>query len=234
MKTGLIILCRFSSSRLPGKILMKVQGKTILEHIIHRLQFVSNAPEIIVATSTDSSDDIIERSAYDLGVKIFRGELEDLGGRFLKAAEHFELDHAVRINGDNLFIEHNIIEAMINISIENDLDFVTNATGRTFPFGMSVEVIKTEFYKKCYSEFNSPGHFEHVTKWMYENISIGKRFDFMNTEVPQAAKLPLAIDTKEDLDLANQMMLKLGNFNENVGLKEIYHAYQKCNNVVYS
>lgn len=234
MKTACIILCRCSSSRLPGKIMKMILGKTILQHIVDRMKLVNHAQQIIVATSNHSSDDPISEYCNNRNITCYRGSLDNVAERFLSAAEFHKVDFAVRINGDNLFADHKLIDEMLRKAVSENLDFSTNAPGRTFPYGMSVEVIKTKFYRKAYAEFFAPRHFEHVTTWLYEHPEPGTRTVVKNTSIPEAKEVQLAIDTPQDLDLADKMMNILKNLDERIGFREIFQAYQTVKYGVHS
>jgi spore coat polysaccharide biosynthesis protein SpsF len=234
MKSACIILARCSSSRLPGKMLKEIVGKTILQHITDRLRLVSNSSQVIVATSNHSSDDAIKDYCDKHNVLCYRGSLDNVAERFLSAAEFYKIDFAVRINGDNLFADHKLISQMIDTAVKNNCDFVTNAPGRTFPYGMSVEVIKTNFYRKAYSNFFAPRHFEHVTTWLYDHPEFGNRSVVQNTIIPEAKEIQLAVDTPQDLELADKMMKILKNLDERIGFREIFHAYQTAKYGVHS
>lgn len=97
MKIGAVILCRYNSSRLPGKIFEKVKGRSILENIVFRLEQAQNLDEIIVATSEEESDNIIADYCKNEGISCYRGDLNKVADRFLGAAEHHQLDYALSL-----------------------------------------------------------------------------------------------------------------------------------------
>lgn len=226
MKSGIIILCRYSSRRLPGKILKPILGKPILQRIYERLRQRLDADRICIATSEDASDDIIEHYCSANNMKCFRGSLNNVALRFLKAAEFAGFDFATRINGDNLFIDLDVLEEMLNIAENDNFDFVTNVEGRTFPFGMSIEILRTDFYKTIYESLNTPDYKEHVTLYLYHHNEIGKRLNFFNEKYPDAKGLKLAIDTPEDFDHAIKILQNL-NDDMNYSLGEICQVIEK-------
>ena len=119
MKIGIIVLCRYNSSRLPGKILLKISGKTILQHIIDRLLCVKGGYPICVATSSEIDDKPIIDYCKGNNIKFFDGSKKNVASRFLNCAKANNFDYATRINGDNLFTDPLIIEDMINIAKTN-------------------------------------------------------------------------------------------------------------------
>jgi hypothetical protein len=112
---------------------------------------------------------------------------------------------------------------MVRSFADTDLfDLVTNVPGRTFPHGMSVEIIRTAFYAKAMATVNDNGHREHVTSWLYAHPDWGRRYVFENRTCPEAAGGQLALDTHEDLALAHRIMARAGSAPAALGLREIF------------
>ncbi len=221
MKIGVLILCRHGSSRLPGKILKKIKGKTLLEYIHERVSLARKVDNVIVATSVDPSDNVIESFCRKHNYEYFRGSLEDVSDRFLSAASHYELDYAVRINGDNLFCDAGLIDEAIQYAINEGLDFVSNVPERTYPSGMSVEVINVGFYQQLAVKFTEDRHKEHVTLYLYETEETYKVRFLKNKELARAAGLQLAIDTASDFNRASKILDQLKGDHRNYNWVEI-------------
>lgn len=203
---GVIIVCRYESTRLPGKILRQIKGQSILSIIHQRILRANKSLNVVVATSKEKSDDPIIRKCERLNIPYFRGSLSDVAGRFLGAMEYFDFDFGVRINGDNLFVDYDALSQVVAIAKTGVFDFVTNVPGRTFPTGMSLEVVRRTFYQKSYQEFSDDVfHKEHVTSWFYENSS-GSRYILKNEANPSSAGLTLAIDSHEDFEFAEKII----------------------------
>lgn len=208
MKVGLIVLCRFGSSRLPGKILKDINGESILSLIHKRLAESQHAENIVVATSVDSSDDPIAEFCSNRGINCFRGSLSNVSDRFLQCSLANGFDYAVRINGDNVFTDPALIDEAVKIVMSNSYDFVSNVKGRTFPSGMSVEVIKTDFYKKECQAFSDYEQ-EHVTVKFYDEDFHDRVHWIYNEELAEAKGLKLALDTQEDFNLVSLLIGKM-------------------------
>ena len=229
MKIGFIIICRFNSTRLPGKILMEIKGKSILQYIIDRLSLVVPNNNIVIATSNQQSDNPIAEYCEENNINIFRGSLDNVALRFLNCATYYHFDFVARINGDNLFVDTESLKRMIKFAQTNNYDFVSNVKNRTFPKGMSIEIVRTEHYKEMYSKFNNEGHFEHVTSYLYQNDTGKDYYYFYNVICPETAGIQLAIDNKEDFEFATKI---IGTFVKNhteYGLKEIFNIIKKIN-----
>lgn len=228
MKTGLIILCRYDSSRLPGKILKKIEGKEILSYIYERLLLVQQAHQIVLATSIESSDDPIVHFGNALGIACYRGSKDNVAQRFLDCATYFGFDYAVRVNGDNILLDAHIIDELIQKAEQQAYDFVSNVKNRTFPEGISVEVVKTSFYQKALALFNEPRYLEHVTLYFYEH-EIGK-YHF-HYRLKKEETLPkLALDTETDFQFISQLITKMQKPHTHYFLEDILEFANQRNN----
>ncbi len=221
MKIGIVLLCRYDSKRLPGKILRTVDGRTVLGHILDRLRNNISEIPVVVATSKDLSDEPIVRACYREGVECFRGSLNDVSNRFIEAAQHKEWDYVVRINGDNIFADTDSIRSMAAIAETGVFDFVTNVPGRHFPAGMSVEIVKTQLFLEKLPEMNTEQYREHVTLWLYDNLDKINHYIFPNRICPEAEGLNFALDTNDDLLKVNEVLKRAGSNPAGLRLNEI-------------
>lgn len=228
MKIGVILLCRYNSSRLYGKILMSLpSGETVLSHIINRLNCAVPAESIVVATSQEKSDDIIVDYCYRKNINVYRGSLNNVSERFLNCGKYYGCDYIVRINGDNFFTDFEILSNMINIANLDKYDLITNVPKRTFPYGMSVEILRTSFLEKYLVYFSGTTDSEHVTSWFYKNPKIGKRYVYKNELYPAMSGINLALDTAEDFKKLCAIKEKLEISREKYGLSDIYNMIFK-------
>lgn len=209
MSLGIIILSRYSSSRLPGKVLMPIAGKPLLAHITDRLQRISPTYPLLVATSADPSDDAIANFCRQQQLRCFRGSLEDVAGRFLAAARQEGWEYAVRINGDNLFVDLEALQKMTTMAETGQYDFISNVPDRTFPYGMSIEIVRVDFYEEVYAQLSDDHYREHVTLYLYDHPELGRRYYHYNTRYPELAGKKLAVDTPADLIRAEGILQHL-------------------------
>lgn len=210
MTIGIAILCRYNSSRLPGKVLMSIGGKQVLQHIIDRLQLLEPSRPVVVATSEENSDDPIAAYCKKQGIDYFRGSLTDVAGRFLAVAQYYDWDYIVRINGDNLFIDLDSLGLMLEKAEHGQYDFISSVKDRTFPFGMSIEIVRTDFYAELVKQLELDKYREHVTLYLYDHPESGTRFYHYNTRYPNLSGRQMAIDTPEDFESAQQVLDRLG------------------------
>jgi spore coat polysaccharide biosynthesis protein SpsF len=199
INTGAIILSRYDSTRLPGKALRTINDKTVLEYIIERVAVILPADKIVIATSSLSSDDPIADFAVANKIKLYRGSKQNVAERFYQAAEQNSFDYAIRINGDNIFLDVNVLEKAIQLADSNQFDFITNVKERTFPKGMSVECVRKTYYEKLLPVISeNPDFAEHVTLYFYNHDTEGKHKYIFNDKYPKAAGIQLALDTHDD------------------------------------
>lgn len=221
MKIGAVILSRFSSSRLPGKALMKINEKPILLYIIERLLQVYSKNSIIIATSDEVSDNAIADFALKNDINCYRGSLNNVSRRFLNAAETLSLDYATRINGDNIFVDTALLKQMTKTALNGKYSLISNVKNRTYPKGMSIEIVKLSHYKKLIRNIEvSSRYTEHVTLYLYENVQEEYFFQY-NTTLPEIAGMQLALDTIEDYKNSTKIISQFTQPHWKYNMKEI-------------
>jgi spore coat polysaccharide biosynthesis protein SpsF len=204
----IIVQARLSSSRLPGKMLKLINGKPILKYVIERLQLCENAGGLIVATSSDESDDAINNLCKRIGVKCFRGELNDVASRFSSLIVEEDINSFVRINGDSPMIDNEIVDHAIYLFNKGEYDIVTNVFPRSFPKGQSVEVIKTDVFNPVVLELMTEEDKEHVTTYFYRNSD---DYNILNFSMkPELNHIQLSVDTEEDFTEADKILKSMG------------------------
>lgn len=213
MSVGFIVLARMDSARLPGKPLHPILGKPALAHLVQGLRDVGSlagsTPPVVVATTTRTVDDPLERFARENGLEVFRGGLDDVAGRCLGAARASGLDWFFRVNGDNLLLLPHLFREFAQRAVRDDLDLVSNVPERTFPKGMSVELIRTGFLEAHLDGFREDDR-EHVTPWFYRNPELGRRHLEVNREWPSLAGRQLALDSPADARVLEFLLRHLG------------------------
>lgn len=226
-RTGTIILARFNSKRLPGKALRLVGNKRLLEHVVSRLEAVFQRDKLVIATSDEATDDPIVSFAETMGVNCFRGSLDKVGERFYAAACANNFDTVVRVNGDNVLLDPYLIKEMLEIFDDRKLDFMSNVKGRTFPKGVSVEVVRTEYYGNFLDSIKSdPFYNEHVMPIFYEN-DIASHYYYYNDKVKDCGGVDLSLDDQNDLERTVWMLKRLENRLDLKSTIEAYKDYEK-------
>jgi spore coat polysaccharide biosynthesis protein SpsF len=171
MKIVIVVQARCSSSRLPNKILLPLVGKELLLRQIERISFSKLAGTVVVATSTESSDDIVEKICSENNLHCFRGNLTDLLDRHYQVAKFYEADAVVKIPSDCPLIDFRIIDRVLDFFIKyNDkYDYVSNLHPATYPDGNDVEVMHFSTLEKAWKEAKKDFEREHTTPFIWEN-----------------------------------------------------------------
>jgi len=166
MKTLAILQARVSSSRLPGKVLLPILGEPTLFRQIERIRRATRIEQLVVATSTDPSDDILASECLTRGIGCFRGSLDDVLDRFYRAAVSFRPANIVRLTGDCPLADPELIDRVIEFHLQGGYDFVSNAIEPTFPDGLDSAVFRFELLEQAWQEARLPSEREHVTPFM--------------------------------------------------------------------
>lgn len=197
MDIKVFIQARMSSSRFPGKVLAPVNGKPMIWRVIERVRQEFDETVIVVATSEETSDDPLALYVQSLGIKVFRGSLEDVFGRFQACLQENPCDWFFRISADSPLLNSKILKLMTS-HIDESLDLITNVQKRTFPHGHSAELLNVKTFLKIKSSRLSDDDREHVTKFYYANANEFRILNLENTD-PHYAKLNFVVDTLDDL-----------------------------------
>lgn len=205
MKIVCIIQARVGSTRLPGKVLKKISGKTVLEHDIDRLKRVKNIDEVIIATTVLEKDNAIEEESKRLNITCFRGSEDDVLSRYYFAAKEAKADVIVRVTSDCPLIDSEVTESIIDYYLNNSnkYDYVSNTIDRTYPRGLDTEVFSFKALEKAHIEATSLRDREHVTPFIWDNPNIFNLYQYKNNEDYSALRWTL--DTEEDLELITKV-----------------------------
>jgi spore coat polysaccharide biosynthesis protein SpsF len=212
LKTVAIIQARLASSRLPGKVLLPIAQQPMLARVVSRVRRASLIDEIIVATTSDFSDEQIVQFCGDEGVPCYRGDPYDVLDRYYQAARQTQADIIVRITADCPMIDPVEIDRVIRAFLDNGVDFAANRLPppfkRTTPIGMDTEVCTFSALERAWREADQPYQREHVMPYLYDTAG---RFKVLHVIMqPDLGNLRFTVDTPEDLQLANEIYAAFG------------------------
>ncbi len=200
MNVGIIIQARMGSTRLSNKVLKEIGNKSLLEHIFFRLKYLKTKVKIILATSTLSRDDKIEKFCFLNGIKCFRGSETNLLERYFLCAKENDFDHIVRLTGDNPFLDIEELDNLIKLHISSKADY--SRSFKSLPKGVGSEIFTLDTLEKSYINGKKENHKEHVNEYIEENENL---FNILELEVCADKRYPelsLTVDTKEDYEKA--------------------------------
>lgn len=206
------------SQRLPGKVLHDLAGRPLLQYVVERLQRCRGLAAVIVATSTDASDDPVAEFCAARDVNCHRGPLEDVAGRFVEVVRAYDLEAFVRVSGDSPLLDPSLVDqgtALYGATV----DLVTNVQVRTFPPGQSVEVVRGEALVQAYELMVEADDREHVTTLFYREPGSYriKSFEALQPYGP----LNLSVDTEDDLAAVAELIGRMERSHWEYGLDEI-------------
>jgi spore coat polysaccharide biosynthesis protein SpsF len=173
MKTGIIIQARMSSTRLPGKVLLPLAGRPVIWHDVERCRQAAEADLVIVATSTEPSDDSLVAYLTEQKIPCWRGPLENVLARYYGAAKHYELEIIVRITADCPLIEPTIIDQSIKLlknHLAEGVEYVSNIAYRIFPRGLDSEAFTFSTLARAQTSTAIPLDLEAVTPYLMRTV----------------------------------------------------------------
>ncbi|MDD4577186.1 MAG: methyltransferase domain-containing protein [Anaerolineaceae bacterium] len=222
MNRTAIIQARLSSSRLPGKVLLEADGEPMLARVVARVRQARLVDNIVVATTSDPTDEPILHYCHEHGIACFRGDPYDVLDRFYQAALEYKADVIVRITADCPMIAPEEIERVIQTFLESGVDFAANRLPppfkRTTPIGMDTEVCSFEALQQAWQQAERPYQREHVMPYLYDTPG---RFKVQVVDMqPSLGHLRFTVDTPEDLQQANQIYAAFGG-RDDFSLKEL-------------
>ncbi|AYE34876.1 cytidylyltransferase domain-containing protein [Clostridium septicum] len=195
-----VIQARAGSSRLPKKVLMDLCGKSVLEHVVERLQNSKEIDEIVIATTNEDKDVCIKEAAEKLKIRCFRGDENNVLSRYYLAAKEFKGDIIIRITSDCPLIDPNLVDQVVKAFKSNRYDYVSPRSKDGLIRGLDVEVFSMKALEKAYKECADEMGLEHVTWFMYNNPD---KFNLLDYPVPDKFRHPeirLCVDEIKDYE----------------------------------
>lgn len=211
-----IIQARMGSTRFPGKTLMKVAGKTLLEHCLSRVKLSKRINKALVATTVNPEDDAIEVLCQSIRVECFRGSAEDVLDRYWQCARLYP-DHKiiVRITGDCPLIDPVVIDRVLDFFERENVDYASNVLKETYPDGMDVEVFTRQALEMAAREATLASEREHVTLYIRNQPKFRKG---NVAGLVNLSKFRLTVDEPADFEVIKFLIKHLP---ADVGLEDI-------------
>jgi len=208
-----IIQARMGSSRLPGKVLQDIGGEPMLFREVVRARRAQSISQVIIATTTDRSDDAVAEMCTVNGIPCFRGDPYDVLDRYYQAARLFSAKTIVRLTGDCPLIDPREIDRTVDAFCAGGVDFAANRLPppwkRTTPIGMDTEVVTFDALERAWQEADAKYAREHVMPYLYEESG---RFKILLVDCePDLGHLRLTVDIPEDLELIRRIYAHFDN-----------------------
>ena len=213
VKTSLITQARSGSTRLPGKILKKINDESLLEIHLKRLNKCNNVSNIIVATTDKPEDKVIYDYAIDHSLNSFRGSESDVLDRFYKAVKNEKPDWIVRVTSDCPLIDPILVDKLIEFAHNNNIDYCSNTLIENYPDGQDIEVFKFSALELAWKNANLSSDREHVTPYIRNNSDFKGASLFTALNYPcdsNYSMIRMTVDESRDFDLIKVLINDLG------------------------
>ena len=219
MKAVAIIQARVGSTRLAGKVLLKLSGSTVLEHVIKRVQKAKTIENVIIATTVRTEVLRIVNMASKNRISVYCGSEFDVLDRYYQAARVFDLKHIVRITADCPVIDPKVIDDTVRFYFKAKADYCSNTLRETFPDGQDVEVFSFQALSHAWQKAKLISEREHVTPFIRKHEAKFKIVSYEN-KVNLSDKR-WTLDEKEDYQFLKILFANLYKKNHFFGMKEI-------------
>jgi spore coat polysaccharide biosynthesis protein SpsF len=177
-KVVIVVQARMSSTRLPGKVMMPILGKSLLARMIERLKMIRHEVLIVIAATENPGDDVLEQEAAELNVPFFRGNLNNLIDRHYQCAKKYNANVVLKIPSDCPLIDPRIVDEVLDFYFANPgkYDYVSNLHPASWPDGNDVEIMTMDCLERAWKNAAPGMQQEHTTPYIWENpdkFSIG-------------------------------------------------------------
>lgn len=207
-----IIQARMGSSRLPGKVLLPIEGRPMLEWVVRRASRASLVNQVMVATTKDPADDPLAAWCAENQIACFRGSLYDVLDRFYQAARSVQADVVVRITADCPFLDPQLVDDTIRAFLASGVDFAANRLPppwrRTYPIGLDTEVASFSALERAWREARETYEREHVMPYLYD--SEGRFKTLLLQHETDCGSYRWTVDTPQDLEAARRIAAAFG------------------------
>jgi len=218
-----IVQARMGSKRLPGKVLLPIGSNTVIGNIMLRLSKSKLINEIIVATSINKENDLLENFLIENDFQVFRGSEDDVLERYYNAAISTEADLIVRITGDCPFVDPKLIDEMLADFLDSGIDYESNVSPATFPDGLDIEIFNFKALEYAYENAHSEYDKEHVTPYMRKSEIFTKKNFYSKVDL---SELRWTLDESLDYEVVKKVFKY---FNQDIffSWEEVYDLYKE-------
>ncbi len=215
-----LIQARMGSQRLPGKVMLPLAGMPMVGHIVERLRRVAGLSGVVLATTTDSRNDMLAAYAATLDVPVWREPAEDdIAARLCHAAQSVDAEGILKVNADSPLVDPHVLQQMLAAFNREGADYVSNKIVWSYPKGLSAEVIASRTLLWCHENLAHPHDREYVADWIK---SQGDRFRIISIESGrQLGHHEWMVDTQEDYTMMVDLFETLYRSGECFGMEDV-------------
>lgn len=202
---GAIIQARMTSSRLPGKVLMEIDGRPVIDYLLERLGYCKYLQIILLATTTNTEDDPLVSYAIKRNIPYFRGSEHDVLDRYYNAAEKFGIEHILRITADCPLVDPRVCDSVIECYQKEKVDFVV--TGPSFAEGLDCEIFSRQVLSTAHQKAKRISEREHLTLYIHNHPETFKKITLENDT--DDGRYRFTIDEPADFEVVKSIILSL-------------------------
>ncbi len=223
MITVAVVQARLSSSRFPRKMLADCAGQPLVVTVHQRLSAARHVDQVVVATSTEASDDDLVALLSSRGIKHVRGPLDDVLARYLQAADDTGAHTLVRVTGDCPLVLPEVVDDMVTTFHKGGLDYLSNIQFPSFPDGMDVEIFSRRALQRAAAQTSNPDDREHVTLYLRRHPDLFPSGRFP-CPLGDLSSVHLSVDHETDLILIRKVIDMTG---DDALLPDVVSAYRE-------
>lgn len=220
-----IIQARVGSTRLPGKVLMDLNGQTVLERVHGRVASSKLVDKVVIATTTNPADDRIVELGRQKGMIVERGSENDVLDRYYQVAQKYRPDHIIRITSDCPLIDPLIIDQVIEQHLREQNDYTSNAFIESYPDGQDTEIFTFPVLKEAWSKAILPSQREHVTQYVTKNADKFKIGNLAYKKILSSKRWTL--DEPTDYSFIKAIYDGLADQDDNFGLEVVLNYLEE-------
>ncbi len=206
---GVIIQARMSSTRLPGKVLMIIEGKPMLQRQTERLLAGIGQLPLIVATSDHPTDDAIDAFCKKHNVSCFRGSLDNVVLRFIQCAKANGLTHIVRVGGDDPLIDSECCLELVRLHVQKGGEFLYASNREGWPYGCAAELVALSVLESIIAATDNSFYLEHTTPYFFDHPEEFRITKVLAPEILRRPELAFTVDYPEDMEFVRTIFQEL-------------------------
>lgn len=205
-----IIQARMGSTRLPGKVLADIVGKPLIQRLIERVRATPGIDRVVVATTTESEDDILTNWCENHGVPVYRGSNDDVLDRYWQCAKVHRAEFIIRVTADDPLKDPGIIAKALELCASSpDVDYASNTLKPTYPEGLDIEVVRFRTLERAALEADLPSEREHVMPYIWKHPD---RFVLRSFSMePDLSHWRWTVDKPADLEFVRRIFAHFSN-----------------------
>lgn len=222
---AIFMRARLGSSRLPRKHLLKIKGKSVIQHLIERIKHNTNIEKIVLCTTDESEDDALEKIALKCGIKCFRGDSENVLKRYYDAGKEYKVRYIINVDCDDLLVDCELIDKTARLIEIFDADYLT---WEGYPLGCIPTGMSYSGIKKLYEQYDEP--IEHISLYFlssrkFYTVTIKVSNSLLNIDYLNDIRLTL--DYEDDFELFKRIYDELYDVEEHISLRSIINLFDE-------